>query len=421
MQMRVTMKNLSRGYWEPVARLELPTSWFKQQSEIRLLQLADDDLYQIEVGESCVPALKGIVLSGGKNISEKVNQLNHLARKLEGMDAVVQGIYSKVVEDYRSKCQESADLIDELSRLTDTISSYTFYEGIYNDELLGEVCITNKWLGSVDGIPEALMDCLSRAKMGEKYRKSVYGVYTSSGFAMPDTLEPTLASKEDNTVSHRNLLDEKSVGTLRIILRTMEEDQEKTFCWTLPDEEKGYRKLGEVKYRSSGKPEAGIYQIQECDCIIPQLNMMLKRKGNFEKWNEMAECLAQIEKSGQLLKYTALLSMKASESVEEALVLAKKLDSYDYLSDICSAHEYGRIVLQQAGLDVKDALAADMDLMKFGEIKLKQKNFYCSPYGLLKEKMNQVQNLNELHQMPVLLTSQLGQTAKDSGSIKMHI
>lgn len=399
MQMRLTLKNLSRAFYEPPGLLRFPASWFKQQAETRGLQLEKGDLFQIEISDCWLPELNGILISGRENISERLMQLNAFARKLQDMDPVSQAIYKQKVKNHRSEWQEADDVIAEFSRLADNISSYTIYEGIYDDEVLGEVCFDNGWLGSADGISEEMLNFISKEKMGEEYRKSIDGAYMQGGFAVPDRVEPTLSQTDEDFGSQRNMLDEKSDGTLRIILRTREEEQEKDICWTLPDPENSYRKLESVRYRRPWKIESGAYTVQECDCIIPQMNMMLKKECDFEKWNEFAECLAQLNESGQLLKYTALLSMKASESVDEALALAEKLDSYEYRSDICTSRGYAMGKLKEAG-DVKDMVRAGLDLTKFGEIKLKQDSIYCCAYGLLREKTDQAMILGESHQIP---------------------
>ena len=399
MQMRLTLKNISCAPYEPSGRLELPASWFKQQAEIRVLQLEKGDLYQIELEDCWVQELNSILISGKEDISEKLMQLNAFSRKLQDMDPVSQAIYMQKVKNHRSEWWEADDVIAEFSRLADNIFSYTIHEGIHDDEALGKVCFDNGWLGSADGISEEMLSFISKEKMGEQYRKSVDGAYTQGGFAVLDKEKPTLSQTEKDFSSRQNLLDEKSDGTLRIILRTREDGQEKDICWTLPDPEKSYRKLLEsVRYRMSWKVETGVYTVQECDCIIPQMNKMLKRECDFEKWNEFAECLAQLKESGQLLKYTALLSMKASESVDEALTLAEKMDAYEYRSDICTLWGYAISILRQAG-DVKDMVRAGLDLTKFGEIKLKQENIYCCSYGLLREKTDQTMILGESHQI----------------------
>ena len=147
MQMRLILKNLSRAFYEPPGLLRFPASWFKQQAETRGLQLEKGDLFQIEISDCWVPELNGILISGRENISERLMQLNAFARKLQDMDPVSQAIYKQKVKNHRSEWQEADDVIAEFSRLADNISSYTIYEGIYDDEVLGEVCFDNGWLG----------------------------------------------------------------------------------------------------------------------------------------------------------------------------------------------------------------------------------------------------------------------------------
>ena len=123
MQMRLTLKNLSRAFYEPPGLLRFPASWFKQQAETRGLRLEKGDLFQIEISDCWVPELNGILISGRENISERLMQLNAFARKLQDMDPVSQAIYKQKVKNHRSEWQEADDVIAEFSRLADNISS----------------------------------------------------------------------------------------------------------------------------------------------------------------------------------------------------------------------------------------------------------------------------------------------------------
>lgn len=47
MQMRLTLKNLSRAFYEPPGLLRFPASWFKQQAETRGLQLEREIYFRL--------------------------------------------------------------------------------------------------------------------------------------------------------------------------------------------------------------------------------------------------------------------------------------------------------------------------------------------------------------------------------------
>lgn len=389
MHLLITLQNKSRPYWEPISYFQLPTSWFRRQAEIQSVQLGPDDPYEIELEDTWPSALNMVVISGAGDAAEQIARLNQLARRLEDMDLPMVAVYNEVLKNHRDEWLGYTDMVERLMKIADTISSYNLYPSVYTDEVLGKLCMEKRLVEGTGDIPMELLECFSAEKLGERFRKSVDGVYGTYGFAVPVRTSQDMTQSSDVKMNRADLTDEKPDGTVQIRMYTLENGQKKEVCLSLPDSEEKYKAYSYIEYGDREIQKDGEYKIQACECLIPQLDMVLKKEGDFEKWNEFAKHLEELEASGQLLKYVALLSMKASETVDAALALADTLDMYEYHQDICSAESYARGVLKQAGLDVNDLLAAEMRPYRYGEILIKKENIHCCTYGMIRLKRDQ--------------------------------
>ena len=133
------------------------------------------------------------------------------------------------------------------------------------------------------------------------------------------------------------------------------------------------------------------------DCPVPSMNKRLFLEEEIPLVIEWAEALGELDKSGSLPKYKALLSAADCGGIAEALRLTNALDEYEFAptlqkeDDVASAFLAGNL----SGSLLQTVLP-HIHLQALGRSLLETSNGALTPYGAISREDGQpIQNVND--------------------------
>lgn len=128
----ITIK-LARGDNYESVPLRLPTTSGEMGEAFAALDAASRYAGEVQIigVDSGVPSLAKYLKGAGLTDSDAFDKLNRLAEKIDGMDERQRDIFSGALD------AESADSLDDVLRVSDSLEAYTFVPNVRSDEELG--------------------------------------------------------------------------------------------------------------------------------------------------------------------------------------------------------------------------------------------------------------------------------------------
>lgn len=313
-----------------------------------------------------------------------IAEMNHLAERMEHLsedelhklDGVVQ-----ICDSY-----DIADIINA----THNLHRFAFYPGMTNDEALGEFAIDNGALfESLKNVPDDVIDCLDRSKIGELMRRDDHGALTRSGYVFPESNEWDVVY-DGNTLSERSVTLEPGDPIISLYLRRCD----------MPDEDimDGQETL-RLHCPASNTDIAAVLEkmgvgslddcfIQGASSVIPAFDYAFSFGGDIEKINALAGAIKTHCGGERLTKYKAAYEMENVTDMQIALRLAVRLGEYDF-EPHASTEAFGRAALAKTGMDVTLAAEYGFDFDAYGAKAMREKNIRFTPYGFISNPRGQ--------------------------------
>ena len=372
----VYLAKLDAPNCEAHARLELPASPWELHDAMDKVQLQENEELYLEVDdyydfEYLAPHLDGSDIS--------LNELNELAEQLAALDEV-QGIAFEglLSMEVRNKISINGGIIT-LQDLRDLAASaktdcYHIVDAA-DDAALGRFYAENDFIPELDGVSDSVFKMLDFAGIGRMMRQGENGVFVGGCYVLQDgEMAAALPCSRE--------LPEKPSYLFRITLGLHPDlDDDQTVTLTLPasaeELKKAHKQLGTDSWE-------GVIVI-DYDGIIPQAAEFSDLPAELETFNHFAEVVeAMPSREKQIPKLNAVLSASQCSSVDQAILLAERLNHFNLDTQI---KNYADLVYDELenviGGRQAEELRQCLDIEKYGRILQQGYNAEFTEYGMV--------------------------------------
>ena len=361
---------------EAHTRLELPASPWELHDALDKVQLQENEELYLEVDdyydfEYLAPHLDGADIS--------LNELNELARQLAALDEV-QGIAFEglLSIEMQKKISTNGGIIT-LQDLRDlAVSAKTDCYHIVDaadDAALGRFYAENDFIPELDDVSDSVFKMLDFAGIGRMIRQGENGVFVGGCYVVRDG-EMTAAppcSRE---------LPEKPRYLFRLTLGLHPDLEDgRTVTLTLPASAEELKKAQKQLCVDDWKDVI----VLNYDGIIPQATEFADLPAELEAFNHFAEVVEAIPSpEKQIPKLKAVLSAGQCSSVDQAILLAERLEHFNLDAKIKT---YADLVYDELenviGGRQAEELRQCLDIEKYGRILQQGYNAEFTEYGMV--------------------------------------
>lgn len=211
---------------------------------------------------------------------------------------------------------------------------------------------------------------LDYAKIGKQMREAENGVFTRSGYVIQmDELKPLPAVQPQREPSYM----------IRLTLMNHEKEQ-KTAVLDLPaTEEQMQDCLCQLHI-----PDLSNAKIVDADAIAPQLNTLLTGTENLPRVNTLAKALQELNASGQLPKFKAVIQATGCETLDDVFDRMEKLPQYCFEAKIRDIDKLVRDELEFVlGGNDAELIYRNLNRDVYAKEILKQYGAKLTPYGMV--------------------------------------
>ena len=299
--------------------------------------------------------------------------LNALAEKLAGLSGQERTAFEGLVrlQDGRPMEPDALIALSEQARHCRVVPEAT------DDASLGRFCAANGSIPEVKDVSDKVFELLDFQLLGRRIRQAEGGVFTSRGYVVPDSTWKPTQSQGPRTAP------EAPAGIFRLELRRGEERAE----LTLP----AGQELVEVRDRMEaiGLSNCAVTAFHS---RVPQIPAAWAAPERLDTLNCLAIRLMVLadREPLKLVKYKAVLEAWPPTSLEEAMALTERLDTYSLDRSAASTEDVARGELRSAvGEEQADLLCRYLNLYGYGEALIQQYRGELTDYGLLTRADNQ--------------------------------
>lgn len=361
---------------EANVRLKLPASPWELHDAMDKVQLQENEELYLEVDdyydfEYLVPHLDGSDIS--------LNELNDLARQLAALDEVqgiaFEGLLSMEVQ---KKISTNGGIItlQDLRNLAASAKTDCYHiVDAADDAALGRFYAENDFIPELDDVSDSVFKMLDFAGIGRMIRQGENGVFVGGCYVVRDG-EMTAAppcSRE---------LPEKPRYLFRLTLGLHPDLEDgRTVTLTLPASAEELKKAQKQLCVDDWKDVI----VLNYDGIIPQATEFADLPAELEAFNHFAEVVeAMPSPEKQIPKLKAVLSAGQCSSVDQAILLAERLEHFYFDAKI---KNYADLVYDELENVIGDRQAEELrqclDIEKYGRILQQGYNAEFTEYGMV--------------------------------------
>ena len=318
-------------------------------------------------------------------LGPSIAEMNHLAERMGSLELDELDKLSGIVQ-----IRGSYDIVDIINA-THNLNRFGFYPGVTNDEMLGELAVDmdDALYEPLKSVPDELLDCFDRGKIGVLMRKEDRGVFTKIGYAIQESTEWDVVY-DGNSLSERSVKLEPGDPVVSLYLRRCD----------MPDEDfmDGQEALrlhcpANNTDIAAVLEKMGVGSLDECfiqgaSGLIPAFDHAFSFDADIEEINALAGAIKTHCGGERLAKYKAAYEMENVTDMQTALRLAVRLDEYDF-EPHSSTEAFGRAALAKTGMDVKLSGEYGFDFDAYGYKMMQEKNIRFSPYGFISHPRGQ--------------------------------
>ncbi len=309
-------------------------------------------------------------------------EMNHLAERLESLSGYDYGKLEGILEI--RKTNTVADVINA----THNLNRYVQHP-VYNDAELGEVAIESDGMfESLEQVPDELLDCLDRAKIGALVRKQDGGVFTEHGYVMLETVGWDTVY-DGKSLAGREVTLEPGDPIISLLLSKNEHSYSDTDSGWLhcPADEKNITAI----LMKTGAATLDDCSIHEIRCVIPTLADSVLYNADIKDINTLAGMI-QAQGGGDLAKYKAVCEMENVSDINTAMNLTERLGEYEF-NPCPSTAAFGRAALAETGADVKLAEEYGFDFHAYGWKAMEEQGARFVAYGFVRHSGGHEQDM----------------------------
>ena len=361
---------------ESHAKLELPASPWELHDAMDKVQLQGNEELYLEVDdyydfEYLAPHLDGSDIS--------LNELNDLAGQLAALNEV-QGIAFEglLSMEAQKKISNNGGIItlQDLRNLEASAKTDCYHiVDAADDAALGRFYAENDFIPELDEVSDSVFKMLDFASIGRMMRQGENGVFVGGCYVLRDgeTTAALPCSRE---------LPEKPSYLFRVTLGLHPDlEDDRTVTLTLPTSgeelKKAQKQLGADRWE-------GVI-VLDYDGIIPQAAEVADLPAELEAFNHFAEVVENMSsRKKQLPKLKAVLSISQCRSVDQAILLAERLEHFNLDAQI---KNYADLVYDELenviGGRQAEELRQCLNIEEYGRILQQGYNAEFTEYGMV--------------------------------------
>ena len=242
--------------------------------------------------------------------------------------------------------------------------------GIKDDEALGHFCVENDFLPELENIPEDVLRMLDYARIGKAMREREDGVITPYGYvAQSGALRQAPPNLGRHARKPPYMIRFFCINATRVLQLHLPTTQAKLDATLECLDANSWREV----------------RLEDPDSAIPDMCELADiAYDDMEQINRFAECLADIEEAGELVKFKAAIQQLCITNLEDATTLADHLDEYVLEPGICSFKQLAQDELC-ALLDERECglLQQYLNMDAYGAELMQRNNGAIGSYGYL--------------------------------------
>lgn len=305
-------------------------------------------------------------------VEAEVQEVSFLASRVRQMDPKSLSQYEGVLSCIETERRGHGCSIKDLINASGNLEYFDLMPGVRTDADLGEHAVDGDFMRILQDIPDEVMELLDLSKVGQYLRRSEQGAFTKDGYCF--------RSREgwqeiyDGRKLPEQIPETESILSVRIGNRDHPENGE---SWlSLP--------LSGDKLAAScdllHAPYLSRCRITEVCSMVSALENHIGPDEDIETLNELAEKLKGMTPE-ERLKYKAVLEFDGWSSVERALWLADRLESYVFDPAQISYADYGRECLENLGVDCSAPAFGNFSFYQYGLAQYEAAGMKLTSYG----------------------------------------
>ena len=304
-----------------------------------------------------------------------LSKLNYLAKVMSRFS-----IYEhKQFRGYMEKKGLSLLDINSLINNAYNLDKCEIVDGIYDAESLGRMYVDNGMLDWMISLPKEAWNFLDYKAIGEKIRESEDGLFTEDGYFTCNDKE--YAEVYDGEHFPETFEDDKYIFKLLIESKNGEVKD-----WlVLPASKEGkanfLKELGAESF-----DECMLMAVQSMESTIP---MCIKDLSQLGLLNSLAHRMRDMERTGELAKYKAVIEGFGCAALDEAISYANRMQDFVLYPESSSAIEYAKDIYDETfGGIVPESFSKHFNFASYSVDLMNTEKVAVTEYGVIKDKAN---------------------------------
>ena len=201
-------------------------------------------------------------------------------------------------------------------------------QGITDDAALGQFYVENDFLPELENVPDSVLEMLDYEKIGRSMREGEGGVLTPRGYVMQESelrqAPPNLGRPPRKPPYMIYFLCASDVRAVKLYLPAKQAELDAVLNCLEVDSWQEVR----LEDRDAAMPEMWLFTDMAYD--------------GMEQINRFAQCLEELDRNNELIKFKAVAGQLDIRSLDDALALAEHLSEYALEPGVHSLEELAR-------------------------------------------------------------------------------
>lgn len=302
-----------------------------------------------------------------------LSKLNYLAKVMSRFS-----IYEhKQFRGYMEKKGLSLLDINSLINNAYNLDKCEIVDGIYDAESLGRMYVDNGMLDWMISLPKEAWNFLDYKAIGEKIRESEDGLFTEDGYFTCNDKE--YAEVYDGEHFPETFEDDKYIFKLLIESKNGEVKDWLVLPASKESKANFLKQLGADSF-----DDCMLMAVQSMESTIP---MCIKGLSQLGLLNSLAHRMRDMERTGELAKYKAVIEGFGCTVLDEAIAYANRMQDFVLYPESSSAIEYAKDIYDETfGGIVPESFSKHFNFASYSVDLMNTEKVAVTEYGVIKDK-----------------------------------
>ena len=302
-----------------------------------------------------------------------LSKLNYLAKVMSRFS-----IYEhKQFRGYMEKKGLSLLDINSLINNAYNLDKCEIVDGIYDAESLGRMYVDNGMLDWMISLPKEAWNFLDYKAIGEKIRESEDGLFTEDGYFTCNDKE--YAEVYDGEHFPEAFEDDKYI--FKLLIESKDGEVKDWLVLPASKESKAnfLKQLGADSF-----DDCMLMAVQSMESTIP---MCIKDLSQLGLLNSLAHRMRDMERTGELAKYKAVIEGFGCAALDEAISYANRMQDFVLYPESSSAIEYAKDIYDETfGGIVPESFSKHFNFASYSVDLMNTEKVAVTEYGVIKDK-----------------------------------